>query len=118
VSLHIRSLQLRLSLELAALFLVASCLAIGGLVYNASLTADSLGDRDLSLRAEDLARHVAVDDKGSPRLDLPPSLRQAYGAAAQQSLFAIRDQAGRPPTPNPIFSSSVISEQLGRTIPR
>jgi hypothetical protein len=31
----VRSLQLRLTLELAALFLVASCLAFGGLIYSA-----------------------------------------------------------------------------------
>lgn len=90
-----RSLQLRLTLELAALFFVASCLAIAGLIYRASLTADSLADRDLGLRAEDLARYVAVGQDGVPRLDLPPALRQAYDAAAQQSLFAIRDKTGR-----------------------
>ena len=89
------SLQLRLTLELAALFFVASCLAIGGLMYSASLTADSLGGRDLGLRADDLARHVSLDENGSARLELPPGLRQAYDAAAQQSLFAIRDPAGR-----------------------
>jgi signal transduction histidine kinase len=90
-----RSLQLRLTLELAALFFVASLLAIGGLIYSASLTAGSLAERDLGLRAEDLARHVVLDRHGSPQLDLPPELRQAYDAAAQQSLFAIRDKAGR-----------------------
>jgi two-component system, OmpR family, sensor histidine kinase TctE len=76
-------------------FFVASCLAIGGLIYSASLTADSLAGRDLGLRADDLARHVSLDEKGSARLELPPGLRQAYDAAAQRSLFAIRDPAGR-----------------------
>ena len=90
-----RSLQLRLTLELAALFFIASCLAIGGLIYSASLTAGSLAERDLGLRAEDLARHVVLDRNGSPRLDLPPMLRQAYDAASGQSLFAIRDKNGR-----------------------
>jgi signal transduction histidine kinase len=90
-----RSLQLRLTLELAALFFVASCLAVGGLIYSASLTAGSLADRDLGLRAEDLAGHVRLDRNGLPRLELPPALRQAYDAAAQQSLFAIRDKSGR-----------------------
>jgi signal transduction histidine kinase len=90
-----RSLQLHLTLELAALFLIASCLAVGGLIYSASLTAGSLAERDLGLRADDLARHVVLDRNGSPRLELPPGLKETYNAAAQQSLFAIRDKSGR-----------------------
>jgi signal transduction histidine kinase len=95
MSRHIKSLQLRLIIELAALFLVASCLAIGGLMYSASLTTGSLADRELGLRAEDLARHVSLDEAGKPRLELPSDLRDAYSAAAQQSVFAIRDKEGR-----------------------
>jgi signal transduction histidine kinase len=92
---RIKSLQLRLTVELAALFLVASCLAVGGLLYSASLTAGSLADRELGLRAEDLARYASLDETRKPRLELPPALKQAYSAAAQQSLFAVRDQNGR-----------------------
>jgi two-component system, OmpR family, sensor histidine kinase TctE len=95
MSCRIKSLQLRLTIELAALFLVASCLAVGGLIYSASLTAGSLTDRELGLCAEDLARHVLVDEAGKPRLELSPDLRDAYDAAAQQSVFAIRDKEGR-----------------------
>jgi signal transduction histidine kinase len=91
---RIRSLQLRLTLELAVLFFVASCLAVGGLIYSASLTAGSLMDRELGLRAEDLARYVSLDATGKPRLDLPPDLKQAYDTAAQRSVFAIRDKNG------------------------
>ena len=89
-----KSLQLRLTIELAALFFVASCLAVGGLIYSASLTAGSLADRELGLRAEDLIRYISLDDNRKPRLELPPSLKQAYSAAAQQSLFAIQDKDG------------------------
>src|SRR5215468_4570673 len=92
MSRRIKSLQLRLTLELAVLFFVASCLAVGGLIYGASLTADSLADRELGLRAEDLARHVSLDGSGKARLQLPSSLQQAYDAAAQQSLFVILDK--------------------------
>jgi signal transduction histidine kinase len=95
VSRRIKSLQLRLSVELAALFLVASCLALGGLIYSASLTAGSVADRELELRAEDLARYVSLDESHNSRLDLPATLQQAYSAAAQQSVFAIRDKDGR-----------------------
>jgi signal transduction histidine kinase len=91
---RIKSLQLRLTVELAALFVVASCLAVGGLIYSASLTAGSLTDRELELRAEDLARYVLLDENQKPRLNLPVPLQHAYSAAAQQSVFAIRDQDG------------------------
>jgi signal transduction histidine kinase len=94
MSRRIKSLQLRLTLELAALFFVASCLAVGGLIYSASLTAGSLADRELGLRAEDLARYIVLDEDRKPRLELPSPLKQAYSAAAQQSLFAIRDKDG------------------------
>ena len=94
MSRRIKSLQLRLTIELAALFLVASCLAIGGLIYGASLTAGSLADRELGLRVGDLVSHVSLDHAGKPRLDLPPGLRQAYDTAAQQSVFAILDKDG------------------------
>ena len=77
MSRRIKSLQLRLMVELAALFFVASYLAIGGLIYSASLTAGSLADRELGLRAEDLARYVSSDEKRKPRLSLPPPLKQA-----------------------------------------
>ncbi len=90
---RIRSLQLRLTLELTALFVVASALALGGLIYNASLTAGSLADRDLGLRAEDLAAHVVPAEGGAPRLDLSPGLRQAYTDAS--AVFAVRDKDGR-----------------------
>jgi signal transduction histidine kinase len=95
MSRRIKSLQLRLTVELVALFLVASCLAVGGLIYSASLTAGSLADRELELRAEDLAGYVLLDENQKPRLNLPVTLQQAYSAAAQQSVFAIRDKDGR-----------------------
>jgi len=110
MSRHIKSLQFRLIIELAALFLVASCLAIGGLIYSASLTTRSLADRELGLRAEDLARHVSLDEAGKPRLELPSDLRDAYNAAAQQSVFAIRDKEGR------LLEAS--TPELGATVAR
>jgi hypothetical protein len=94
MSRRIKSLQLRLTVELAALFFVASCLAVGGLIYSASLTAGSLADRELGLRAEDLARYVSLDENQKPRLELPPPLKQAYSTAAQQ-LFHLGRQFDR-----------------------
>ena len=43
-------------------------LAVGGLIYSASLTTGSVADRELELRAEDLARYVSLDESHTPRL--------------------------------------------------
>src|SRR5215471_1327350 len=87
---QIRSLQVRLAVRLAALYVAATAIAVGILVYQAYETADSLNDRELSLRAADLARHVVVDTDGAARLDLPPALAAGYNAAGDVDIFAIR----------------------------
>jgi signal transduction histidine kinase len=90
-----RSLQLRLAMRLAALFIVGSAAIVGFVVWRAYDTAGTLADRELSLRADDLAKYVVPAPDGTARLALPPALREAYGAAPDADIFAIRDRDGR-----------------------
>jgi two-component system, OmpR family, sensor histidine kinase TctE len=92
---RLRSLQLRLAVRLAALFIVGSAAIVGFVVWRAYDTADTLADRELSLRAADLANYVAPGPDGAARLALPAALREAYGAAPDADIFAIRGQDGR-----------------------
>jgi hypothetical protein len=89
------SLQRRLTIDLAVLFVVVGALALGTLWYTAWLTAGSLADRDLGLRAEDLAAHVTRDASGALHLTLSPELARSYAAEPQKALYAVRDKDGR-----------------------
>jgi hypothetical protein len=73
-----RSLQMRLAVRLAALYVLA--MGVGGaiLVYQAYDTAGNLNDRDLNLRATDIARYVSKDPGGQPLFNLPTKLADAY----------------------------------------
>jgi signal transduction histidine kinase len=90
-----RSLQFQLALRLAALFIAATAIAVGVLVYQAYSTAESLSDQDLYRRAADLARLVSTDRLGEARLDLPAKLSSAYGSPAETFVFAVRGPDGR-----------------------
>jgi signal transduction histidine kinase len=92
--LRFQSLQVRLAVRLAALFVVATAIAAGVLIYQAYDTASSLSERELSLRAEDLARAVSRDGSGQAQLVLPARLASAY-AGTTDDIFAVRDARGR-----------------------
>ena len=89
-TVRLRSLQAKLALRLAALYVAATALAVAALIYQAYETADTLNDRELSLRAADLARYVAVDSAGASRLELPPQLAARYQAGGNTDIFAVR----------------------------
>jgi two-component system sensor histidine kinase TctE len=88
------SLQVRLALRLAGLYVVATAIAAGVLIYQAYDTATSLNDRELGLRAEDLARTFHRDSSGVPQVRLPQRLAAAY-AVSTDDIFAVRDASGR-----------------------
>jgi len=91
---QLRSLQARLALRLAIVYVAATAVAVGFLVYQAYEAADSLNDRELGLRAQDLGHFIVVDRSGAPRLDMPAKLAAAYAAGLDSDIFAIRASDG------------------------
>src|SRR5262245_18745125 len=72
------SLQVRLALSLAAVYLAATAIAIVVLLYQAYSTADALSKEDLNRRARHLASLASADASGAPRFDLPDWLDALY----------------------------------------
>ena len=89
-----RSLQVRLAVRLAILYVVATAAIIGVLIYRAYDTAGSLNERELSLRAADLARHITVGSDGKAILQLPVALAAEYDSTNNTDIFAIRGVNG------------------------
>jgi two-component system, OmpR family, sensor histidine kinase TctE len=90
-----RSLQMKLAIRLTIVYLMATAIAGGVLIYRAYDTASSLNDRELSLRAQDIATYVSLDGSGRPRLDLPARISADYAAASGRDIFAVRGPDGR-----------------------
>ena len=117
IGVRFESLQLRLAMRLAALCVAATALAAGILIYQAYDTTTSLNDRELSQRADELARAVARDGSGAAQLLLPQKLASAY-AASTDDIFAVRDGTGRVLAASPSeFGSQVAKWPLAKDDP-
>jgi signal transduction histidine kinase len=88
-----RSLQGRLALNLAALYLAATAMIAAVLVGRAYSTADQLSKEDLSRRARHLAFLLKVGPSGEALLELPDWLDSVYRSGAY--LYAVRSPGGR-----------------------
>jgi signal transduction histidine kinase len=104
-----RSLQMRLAMRLAALYILATAIAVAVVVYRAYDTASTLNERELSARASDLARYVSVDPNGKTVLNLPASLAAAYDSADDSDIFAVRGPDGRVIASSPPKFGEVVS---------
>jgi signal transduction histidine kinase len=115
--MRFESLQVRLAVRLAALYVIATAVAAAVLIYQAYDTAASLNDRELGLRAEDLARAVSRDQAGLPQLKLPARLASGY-ASSSDDIFTVRDSAGRILAASPPeFGAQVIKWPLAKDDP-
>ena len=115
--MRFQSLQVRLAVRLAVLYALATAVAAGVLIYQAYDTAGSLQDRELSLRAEDLARAVSRDDAGLPQLNLTAKLASGY-ASSSDDIFAVRDASGRLLAASPLeFGDQVLKWPLAKDDP-
>jgi signal transduction histidine kinase len=104
----LRSLEGHLALRLGLLYLLAMAFAVGALLYQAYDTAGTINDRDLNLRATDLARYVVLGPDRAPRLELPPKLAAAYETGSSD-LYALRTQEGRVIAASPRSFGEVVS---------
>ena len=109
IRVHPRSLQMRLAMRLAALYILATAFAVAVVVYRAYDTASTLNERELSARASDLARYVSVDPNGKTVLNLPASLAAAYDSADDSDIFAVRGPDGRLIASSPPKFGEVVS---------
>ncbi|MEQ3629594.1 MAG: ATP-binding protein [Hyphomonas sp.] len=119
IALRLRSLQLQLTLRLGLLFLAATALAVGALLYQTYRTAESLSEENLIERAQILARFVFERPDGDYDLDLPAEIAAFYAAPAESSLFAIRDRHGEViAASSPAFAAHVKARPSSEDEPR
>jgi two-component system, OmpR family, sensor histidine kinase TctE len=104
-----RSLQMRLAMRLAALYIIATAVAAAVLIYRAYDTAGTLNERELSSRASDLAHLVSVAPNGTAVLNLPANLAAAYHSADDSNIFAVRAPDGHVIASSPPSFGEVVS---------
>src|SRR5262249_3129025 len=115
--MRFQSLQVRLAIRLAVLYVAATAMGAGVLIYQAYDTAASLHDRELSRRAEALARAFSRVVAGLPHLKLPAKLASGY-ATSGDDIFAVRDAAGRILAASPReFGDQVVKWPLAKDDP-
>src|SRR5262249_12217659 len=86
----LQSLQVRLALRVAALYIAAAVVVIVVLMSRAYDTARSLGDQELLLRANDLPRYVTGGGNRLPRLEVPAEPNAKYQLPFGPASLALR----------------------------
>jgi len=114
-----RSLQAQLVLRLAAVFVIATIIGVGGLFYEGVQTADAMRRDELLQRARELARHVERNPDGTIAVALPAELDQVYRASNATDQFSVRSENGQAlATSQPEFARATSGWPLGNAEPR
>jgi signal transduction histidine kinase len=90
-----QSLQGQLALRLAAVFLTATLIGVGLLLWQGSEASDDFGLTMLRYRTGELAQHLARASDGRAELRLPKDLARLYRGDPGANLYAIRTQSGQ-----------------------
>ncbi len=117
--MRLRSLQAQLALRLAAVFLVATIVGVGVLLYEGMNAADALSREELERHAVAFAQYITRGPDGTPRLELPPKLEQTYRSPSRTDIFAVRADDGRLiAASEPDVASLVAPSSTGNAEPR
>jgi hypothetical protein len=86
----LRSLQFGLALRVTAFYAIATAIVVGVMIFRPYDVVATLDRRNLSVRAENLARYVSTDPTGTMHVDLPPRLEAVYATEPRTDIYAIR----------------------------
>lgn len=89
------SISSRIIVRLTIATIVATGVSYGWLYLKQSYVQSHLSRSALSRQAREISHFVSIDEKGSIRLDLPPTLFEAYNSSESGYQYAIRDETGR-----------------------
>jgi signal transduction histidine kinase len=89
------SLMRRITIGLTATMLVASLCAFGWLYLKTEWTDATLHEQTLLDQARVIAKYLAIGDKNSIQLNLPPRLAEAYSNPESPYRYAVRDANGQ-----------------------
>ena len=89
------SLTGKITIGLTATMLVASLCAFGWLYLKTEWTDAALRKETLLDQAKVIAGYLALNDKGTVQLNLPPRLSEAYSSPDSRYRYAVRDANGQ-----------------------
>jgi signal transduction histidine kinase len=88
------SISRRIFVSLAITTVVTSLCAYGWIYWEAKLTENVLRQRALLDQASLVASYLTLDDSGSPILELPKQLREAYKSSLGYHRYSVRTENG------------------------
>jgi signal transduction histidine kinase len=89
-----RSISRRIFLRLAITTIITSLVAYGWIYWQAQSTEVAVRQRVLLDQAKFIATYLALNESGEPRLDLPPTIVEAYNAMTGTHRYTVRDHSG------------------------